>query len=1004
MKKKLQIFLCCVFLLLMVQALTFVNAQVKAFPEAEGYGKLSVGGRGGQIIEVTNLNDAGAGSFRAACIASGPRIVVFRVAGIIELASDIVISNPYITIAGQTAPGAGICIKHLATGIANRVITIETHNVVIRYLRIRCGFSQAAMDYGVPFYMENQNAYNVILDHCSSSWHPGRTGAGIWPVPGKTINNITVQRHLAAEPLYGGNYPNGARGAFLFGNYVSTTSDGVIDRITMFKNLMAHHSKRHPEAKTCQSDPSHYIATYQFINNVAYHFKYDGMMLRGNENNSTTYHFTDEVVCNYNVIGNYFKRSEADPTNHSEISITPGVRLYVGDNTYGNIGPNRTSSTQNPWDIVSFTNYGPDEKYLHASSTPYQSTSAFDPANIPTYVTADGAYTDVLNDVGTNKALNADGTFRNVSDAVDVRIINEVINNTGNYINSPADVGGWPAYTAGSGAYADTDHDGMPDIYENAKGFNPNNAADGIVVAANGYTNVENFLNGTNSGPTTNIALNKTATASTNEAANTPAKAVDGSTTTRWAASSGALNEWLKIDLGNISTITGTEITWEQNLAFKYKIEESADNITWFLQVDKTANNTSAQVMSDSWNTASRFVRITVTGIPSGYWASIFEFKIFGSVSDNQAPTVPASLSSSSVASTSFTLNWAASTDNVGVTGYDVFRGGVLYGSTATTSLNITGLTASTTYSMMVKAKDAAGNISAASTALNVTTAGCLPSGWIGADIGGVSGQSSCASGGTYTIVGGGADIWGTSDQFRYTYKSLSGDGYIIAKVLSIQNTDPWAKSGVMIRESMAVGSKHVDCLVTSGSGISFQLRAATNGTTTSTVVAALAAPYWVKLQRTGNVFSAFRSADGITWTQIGTNTTVTMAANVYIGLAVTSHLSGTLCTSTLSNINVNGVAGSMARNIEDDITTDLPKGVASLYPNPTTGQVRISMADFNENSSVSIVDATGKILSVHNNLNTNYFEINLSKYPNGHYNAILRNGKKMKVLKIVKQ
>jgi hypothetical protein len=975
-------------------------AQVRAFPDAEGYGKLSVGGRGGQVMEVTNLNDAGAGSFRAACAASGPRIVVFRVAGIIELASDIVIANPFITIAGQTAPGNGICIKHLSTGNANRAITIETHDVVIRYLRIRCGFSQAAMDYGVPFFMENENAYNVILDHCSSSWHPGRTGVGIWPVPGKTINNITVQRHLAAEPLYGGNYPNGSRGAFLFGNGVSTAADGVIDHITMYKNLMAHHSKRHPESKTCQSDPSHYIATYQFINNVAYHFKYDGMMLRGNENNSTTYHFTDEVVCHYNVIGNYFKRSEADPTNHSEISITPGVRLFVGDYTYGNIGPNRTSATQNPWDIVSFTNYGPDERYLHASSSPYQSPSAFEPGSIPPYITADAAFTDVLNDVGANKALNADGSFRNAADAVDTRIINDVVNNTGNYIDSPTDVGGWPVYAAGSGPYTDTDHDGMPDTYENAKGFNPSNAADANVVAANGYTNVENFLNGVTSSATTNIALNAAATASSNETGNTPAKAVDGIATTRWTASSGTLNQWLKIDLGSVKNITGTEITWEQNLAYKYKIEESADNVNWYLQVDKTANTTSAQVMTDLWNTSSRYVRVTITGVPGGYWASIAELKIFGSSSDSQAPTVPAGLSASSITSTGCTLNWAASTDNIGVTAYDIFNGGVLYGSVASTSINIAGLTPSTAYAITVKAKDAAGNISASSSTLNVTTTSCLSSGWTGADIGSVTGQSSCTSGGTYTIVGGGADIWGSSDQFRYCYKSLNGDGYIIAKVLSIQNTDPWAKSGVMIRESLASGAAHADCMVTAANGISFQLRAATSSSTTSTVVTGSAAPYWVKLQRTGNIFSAYRSANGTTWTQIGANTTVPMAVNVYIGLAVTSHLSGTLCTSTLSNVNINGTA---ERSAAIAAPADVATKKVLLFPNPTTGMSRISLADFTENGTVSILDKYGKTVLTCRNLSRSYLDINLTSLPDGHYFALLRSGRRVKVLKVIK-
>ncbi len=281
---------------------------------------------------------------------------------------------------------------------------------------------------------------------------------------------------------------------------------------------------------------------------------------------------------------------------------------------------------------------------------------------------------------------------------------------------------------------------------------------------------------------------------------------------------------------------------------------------------------------------------------------------------DTQAPTVPTGLSASSVTTTSFTLNWTASTDNVGVTGYDVYRNGTLYGSTTTaTSLAITGLTCNTAYAMTVKAKDAAGNVSASSSTLNVTTSACscsLPSGWTGADIGGVTGQSSCESGGTYTIVAGGADIWGTSDQFRYTYQTLNGDGTITAKVNSIQNTDPWAKSGVMIRESLAANSAHVDCHVTSGNGISFQLRATTGGTTTSTIASGISAPYWVRVQRIGNSFTAYRSSDGTTWTQVGTATTVTMASSVYIGLAATSHLSGTLGTSTISNVTITTGSG----------------------------------------------------------------------------------------------
>lgn len=495
--KKISLFLLFIFFL-------FFNlkSQIRAFPGAEGYGAGAIGGRGGKIIEVTNLNDAGSGSLRAAIEETNPRIIVFRVAGIIELMSDIIIENPYITIAGQSAPGDGICIKYNSEGRANQGFNIQTHDVVIRYLRIRCGFSMAEMDLGSPFFIGNGKSSNIILDHCSTSWHPGRTGVTIWPGPGSTAFDITIQHHLAGEALLGGNYPRGARGAFLFGSGSSKKTDGFIDHITLYNSLMAHNKKRHPESKTRQVDSSRYIATFQFINNLIYHFNDDGMLLIGNENAPETYHILEEEVCHYNVIGNYFKRSEIASPSHTEISITPGVKVYAGDSIYGNIGSNRMSDSENPWTIVSFINWDspkPDTRVLYAPAYIYQVLSAFEPEKLPPFVTAKEAYTKVLDDVGANKALNADGTFRNTSDAVDMRMINNVIKNTGNFIYDPADVGGWPNYNLGSGPYNDEDKDGMSDVWEKNNNFNPEFCHDGPADAdGDGYTNVEEFLNGSN--------------------------------------------------------------------------------------------------------------------------------------------------------------------------------------------------------------------------------------------------------------------------------------------------------------------------------------------------------------------------------------------------------------------------------------------------------------------------------------------------------------------------
>ncbi len=186
----------------------------------------------------------------------------------------------------------------------------------------------------------------------------------------------------------------------------------------------------------------------------------------------------------------------------------------------------------------------------------------------------------------------------------------------------------------------------------------------------------------------------------------------------------------------------------------------------------------------------------------------------------------------------------------------------------------------------------------------NVRVGWSLPSPWQTADIGavGATGNASYNSG-TFTLVGSGADIWNTADEFRFVYQSSSGDCSMVAKVVSVQNTDPWAKAGVMIRETTASGSIHAGVFVTPGSGISFQRRTSTGGSSLSTTQAGLTAPYWVKLTRTGNSFAAYYSSNGTSWTQLGTAQTITMATAASMGLVVTSHRDGTLCTATLSNV-----------------------------------------------------------------------------------------------------
>ncbi|MHC4438469.1 MAG: hypothetical protein ACYS3S_13995 [Planctomycetota bacterium] len=157
---------------------------------------------------------------------------------------------------------------------------------------------------------------------------------------------------------------------------------------------------------------------------------------------------------------------------------------------------------------------------------------------------------------------------------------------------------------------------------------------------------------------------------------------------------------------------------------------------------------------------------------------------------------------------------------------------------------------------------------------------------------------------GTYTMTGSGADIWGTSDQFHYAFKNLAGAGSIFAKVESVENTNGWAKAGVMIRETLDADSAHAMMVVTPLQGVSFQRRNVTGGSSASDTTGGITAPYWVKIERdlSGN-FTASSSTDGSNWQMLGTPDSISMGANVYIGLAVTSHDSALACQTVFSNV-----------------------------------------------------------------------------------------------------
>ncbi len=279
-----------------------------------------------------------------------------------------------------------------------------------------------------------------------------------------------------------------------------------------------------------------------------------------------------------------------------------------------------------------------------------------------------------------------------------------------------------------------------------------------------------------------------------------------------------------------------------------------------------------------------------------------------------KAPTVPTGLAATNVTATTLTLSWTASTNagSSGVGGYYVYRNGSatpLATVTSGTSYNDSGLTAGTAYTYQVAAFDSSTPplVSALSTALGVTTQSTGAPTFSNGDIGAVTAAGSYSySGGTYTVNGSGADIWGTADEFQFVYESLSGNGSITAEVVSQTNSNVWAKAGVMFRETLATGATNAFVAVTPAQGSVFQDRPTTGASSTSTSGPDVAAPYWVRVVRSGNTFTGYVSPDGTTWTEI-TSYTFTMATNAYVGLAVSSHDNGVLSTAVFNNVTVAG-------------------------------------------------------------------------------------------------
>jgi hypothetical protein len=266
--------------------------------------------------------------------------------------------------------------------------------------------------------------------------------------------------------------------------------------------------------------------------------------------------------------------------------------------------------------------------------------------------------------------------------------------------------------------------------------------------------------------------------------------------------------------------------------------------------------------------------------------------------------TQPASQTVNAGQSVSFTV---ATTGTAPLTYQWQKMAGSTWGNVGTNSATFTISAAATsdTGSYHVIVSNSAGSVTSNTVTLTVNTPASLPAPWTDADIGspGLAGSASLSNG-VFTLNGGGADIWNTSDQFNYAYQALNGDGTIIARVASQQNTDGWAKSGVMIRDSAAANGAYAFIFTTPGNGTDFQYRTTDAGSAGWSGQLGVAAPEWVKLVRSGSTFSGFTSSDGVSWTQLG-SVSIGMGTTVDIGLADTGHNNGLISTATFDNVSV---------------------------------------------------------------------------------------------------
>jgi len=449
-----QSLLLLAFVLLPCNSSYSATQGLVAFPGAEGFGRLAAGGRGGDVYEVTNLEDSGAGSLRDGIkSAKGPRTIVFRTSGTISLKEKLVLDKSNLTIAGQTAPGDGITLRDYTFQIRNAT------NVIVRYLRLRLGDQNKPKGArGGDDTFNTEHIDRVIVDHCSLSWaidgtHDLRHGG-----------NFTLQWCILSEALNNSLHNKGEHA--MCASYRNPTGN-----LSLHHNLFSTCRDRHPTLGSANEPPQY---TIDFRNNVIYNWSAGG-----------TANFCDHFI---NCINNTWRPGPMSDISRLPIAMKGSLADMAKGHMEGNVFEGRDDLTRDNYAALNFHRWlRPDSGYKYQGKlADWKSDNAPQlGTDCPETQAAHQAFELVLTKAGASLRR----------DAVDLRVIDNVRKREGKLINSQDEVGGWPALRSAP-APTDSDHDGMPDSWEKEHGLNPRDPADrNGKHDSNGYTSLEDYLN-----------------------------------------------------------------------------------------------------------------------------------------------------------------------------------------------------------------------------------------------------------------------------------------------------------------------------------------------------------------------------------------------------------------------------------------------------------------------------------------------------------------------------